>query len=261
MALQISQVTKKGKEKENSNKLLAELECKIGSITQSLSKPYFNRILKALATRNFDNARTICSYILAEQTEINIKDSTKEGKIKIIVWLSNHFGDEKFFREIKKEDVLDFLNKLRRPPTEDPTHKWIGSYNGRQMILNKFFRWLYNPDEPDPRRRETPECMKGVRKLPRKEKTAYNSEDIWDQQEHAIFLKYCPSNRDRCYHAISVYTTCRPHELLSLKIKDIKFHVTEEGKQYAEVRIVEGKTGTRKLPLIDSIPFLRVFIF
>lgn len=29
--------------------------------------------------------------------------------------------------------------------SEDPTHKWIGSYNGRQMILNKFFRWLYSP--------------------------------------------------------------------------------------------------------------------
>jgi hypothetical protein len=36
------------------------------------------------------------------------------------------------------------------------------------MILNKFFRWLYNPDEPDPKRRVTPVCMRGVKKLPRK---------------------------------------------------------------------------------------------
>lgn len=162
---------------------------------------------------------------------------------------------------MNKEDILSFLNKLRKSSAEDPTHRWIGSYNGRQMILNKFFRWLYNIDEPDPRKRETPECMRGVRKLPRKEKSSYKSEDIWDQQEHAIFLKYCPSPRDRCYHSLSVDTSCRPHELLNLKIKDIKFHVTEDKKkQYAEVRIVEGKTGTRKVPLIDSIPFLKEYL-
>jgi hypothetical protein len=32
------------------------------------------------------------------------------------------------------------------------------------------------------------ESMKGVRKLPRKEKSSYNSGNIWDQRENAIFL-------------------------------------------------------------------------
>jgi hypothetical protein len=31
-----------------------------------------------LSKKNIENARTICNYIIAEQTEINIKDSTKE---------------------------------------------------------------------------------------------------------------------------------------------------------------------------------------
>jgi hypothetical protein len=34
-----------------------------------------------------------CYYIMTEQTEINIKDSTKDSKIKVLVWLSNHFDD------------------------------------------------------------------------------------------------------------------------------------------------------------------------
>jgi len=58
------------------------LEKAIDKITTSLSKPYFNKILKELASINLENATTICNYILAEQTEINIKNSTKEGKIK-----------------------------------------------------------------------------------------------------------------------------------------------------------------------------------
>jgi hypothetical protein len=70
-----------------------ELERKIDSITNGLSKPYFKKILKELLKKNSDNANIICDYIIAEQTEINIKNSTKEEKIKIIVWLSNHFQD------------------------------------------------------------------------------------------------------------------------------------------------------------------------
>ena len=33
-----------------------------------------------------------------------------------------------------KQDKLEYLNTLRKPSTEDPSHKWIGTYNGRQMI-------------------------------------------------------------------------------------------------------------------------------
>jgi hypothetical protein len=67
-----------------------ELETKIDSITQYNSKPYFRQALKRLAAVNKENANVICDYILAEQAEINIKESTKEGKIKVLIWLSNY---------------------------------------------------------------------------------------------------------------------------------------------------------------------------
>jgi hypothetical protein len=101
----------------------------------------------------------------------------------------------------------------------------------------------YNPDEPNSKNRKTPPCMIGIKKLPRKLQSRYNPSDIWDSREHSIFLKYCPFKRDKCYHAIANDTSARPHELLNLRIKDIKFHLTEEGKQYAILRITEGKTG------------------
>ncbi len=233
---------------------------RIDIITNFLSRPYFNKILRKLVPKNEENATIICDYIEAEQTEFNIKGSTKEVKIKVLVWLSNHFGDEISFKEMKKRDILDYLNSLRKATTEDPNLKWIGSYNGRQIIFNKFFRWLYNPDEPDTRKRITPACMQGVKRLPRKQKTSYKPSDIWEPLEHAIFLKYCPSKRDRCYHAIANDTSCRPHEILNLRIKDIIFCLTDEGSHYAEVRILEGKTGPRTVPLIDSIPYLKEYL-
>ncbi len=152
MVLQQAQI------KENNNNLSSsfsnteELERKIDSITKGLSRPYFNKILKELIKTNLENAIIICDYIIAEQIEINIQNSTKESKIKVLTWLSNHFQDEKSFRNMTKHDILDFLNKLRKSAGDDPLSKWIGSYNGRQIILTKFFRWLYNSDEPDLRK-------------------------------------------------------------------------------------------------------------
>ena len=157
-----------------------ELEKKLESITKSLRKQYFKNSLVTLSKKNIENARTICNYIISEQTEINIKDSTKESKIKILVWLSNHFQDQKSFKDLTKYDILDFLNTSRKSILEDPSQKWIGSYNGRQIILNKFFRWLYNPDEPDQRKRETPSCMIGIKKLPKKDLTSYKPSDLWE---------------------------------------------------------------------------------
>jgi hypothetical protein len=87
-----------------------ELEKKLESITKSLRKQYFKNSLVTLSKKNIENARTICNYIIAEQTEINIKDSTKEGKIKILVWLSNHFQDH-----ITENGIADKTDKNRGP--------------------------------------------------------------------------------------------------------------------------------------------------
>ena len=49
-----------------------------------------------------------------------------------------------------------------------------------------------------------------------------------------------------------------PHELLKLRIKDISFRFAGN-RQYAEV-LVNGKTGSRHIPLIDSIPYIKDYL-
>jgi hypothetical protein len=53
-------------------------------------------------------------------------------------------------------------------------------------------------------------------------------------------------------------TGCRPHELLKLRIKDVVFKSTGN-RQYAEV-LVNGKTRSRSIPLIDSIPYVKDYL-
>jgi integrase len=231
----------------------------IDSITRDFSRKGINSRLKALVRKSSKNAATVCDHILAEQTEHNIKTSTAESKVKSLLWLSKHLND-KPFEEMTKQDILSYLNSLRKPTSVDLQQKWIGSYNNRLRYYAKFFKWLYNKEEPDYRKRISPPCIQGLRQLPRQEKSSYKPSDLWDSREHAIFLKYCPSARDRCYHAMANDMSARPHEILNLKIKDIVFKSTEEGVQYAEVLIRGGKTKPRTLPIIDSLPYLKEWL-
>ena len=107
------------------NRITYRFGKKIDSITKILSRPYSNRILEDLLSSNPLNAKTIVDYILTEQIEINIKESTKESKIKTLVWLSN-FHDNKPFMELTKQDILEYLNSLRKTAVEDPSNWWLG---------------------------------------------------------------------------------------------------------------------------------------
>jgi hypothetical protein len=66
----------------------------------------------------------------------------------------------------------------------------------------------------------------GNQAISKKREISIKPADIWTDEDHALFLKYCPSKRDRCYDAIANDTSARPHELLNLKIKDITFKVS-----------------------------------
>ncbi|MGI8834993.1 MAG: hypothetical protein ACR2IS_20475 [Nitrososphaeraceae archaeon] len=75
--------------------LSPELEEKISSLTQGY-KPYIKRTFLNLAVTKRENAETLCDYIITEQNEINIKESTREGKIKTLLYLSKNLNDRSF---------------------------------------------------------------------------------------------------------------------------------------------------------------------
>jgi integrase len=246
---------------QNHNDILIDLEKKIELLTKG-SSSYYRSLFKNLSIENRDNAKTLYDFLETEHNLQNVKLSTILTHIKAIC-LFNEYLSYKDFEKIAKEDIIYYLNSLRKKESDDQTHKWIGTYNTRQMVLSKFFRWFYNRDqnnESDHDKCITPACMQGIKQLLRKETSPYKPSDIWTNEDQALFLKYCPEKRDKCYHAMANDTSCRPHELLSLKLKDIKFKVSSTGLQYAEVHIVESKTKPRTLPLIFSIPYVKDWI-
>ena len=190
------------------------------------------------------------------KTEINLSDSYRKDLIQLLSKFSR-YRDNKPFKEFTRADTVDFLETCRKTETQDPMHKWIGTYNLFRIHITRFFKWLYSPDvEPD--KRPKPSVIENIAQLKRKEKSIYKPSDLWTQQDDLLFLKYCPTKREKCYHAISRDTSCRPHEIVKLKIRDIVFKTTGKS-QYAEA-LVNGKTGARPIPLIDSIPYLKDYL-
>jgi integrase len=103
----------------------------------------------------------------------------------------------------------------------DPQHQWQGTYGLVRMILLRFFRWFYYEVVVPHSKRPIPAVMQNIPKIKRKEDSIYKPTDLWTPEEDTIFYKYCPSVRERAWHAVSRDTGCRPHELLKLKIKDV----------------------------------------
>ena len=190
------------------------------------------------------------------KSEVNLADHYRRDLIVMLCRFTK-YNDDKTFKDLTRSDILRFLDSFRKTEDQDPLHKWIGTYNIYRIHLLRFFKWLYYPDiEPD--NRPKPPIIENIPKLRRKETSVYKPSDLWTQQDDLLFLKYCPTKRERCYHAISRDSSCRPHELVKLKIRDVAFKTTGN-YQYAEA-LVNGKTGTRPIPLIDSIPYLKDYL-
>jgi integrase/recombinase XerD len=226
------------------------IERKISLATEGLQH-YVSNWLR-IKTSN-ENALTISEYVLLLKTEINPSQNYKKIQIQALVELSDYL-DQKPFKQLTTEDVLSFLDKFRKTEDKDPLHKWIGTYNLKREILRQFFTWLNDPFT-ERNRRSRPKIMENIPQFKRKEVSIYKPSDLWTQQDDLLFLSYCPSKRDRCYHTLSRDSSCRPHELLKLRIKDVVFK-TSGDYQYAEIT-VNGKTDARSIPLLACIPYLK----
>lgn len=227
------------------------LDRKIDEVTAGLDPAYSKR----LNSIPVQNTVFIVNYILSMKTEANLSDHYKKDLINLLTTFSKY--TKKSFKSITRDDIIDFLESFRRPEATDPLHKWIGTYNLYRIHLMCFFKWFYYPDvEPD--KRPKPEVLDNIPQLKRKEKSIYKPTDLWTAEEDLLFLKYCPSKRMKCYHAVARDLGCRPHEILKLRISSISWRLIEN-RQYAEV-VVNGKTGTRPLPLIDSIPYVKDYL-
>jgi site-specific recombinase XerD len=117
-------------------------ERRLDQVTAGLDSFIRKHLLEKISRAN---ATTILDYIEAYTFESNPKPDSKQVAILTLKQLAEFFASKKSFKEMTRDDILAFLNRLRKTDEEDPLHHWIGTYNNNVVTLNRFFKWLFYP--------------------------------------------------------------------------------------------------------------------
>ena len=104
---------------------------KIDLVTAGIDQ-FFSSKLRTLPKHN---ALTIIDYVLAMKNEINLSDGYRRLNIYVLYSISKFFANKKTYREITRDDVLQYLDSLRKSEASDPLHRWIGTYNVYRVLF------------------------------------------------------------------------------------------------------------------------------
>jgi integrase/recombinase XerD len=216
--------------------------------------PYIKDHLLTRITK--ENCQVIITYVLDLITEVNPSEPYRINTIYKLKQLAEHYHP-KSFKDLTRQDIIDYLDHFRKPESVDPLYKWIGTYEHTRIIFLRFFKWLHRLNDDIPHnKRPTPEVMQQIPRIKRREVSIYKPTDLWTEEDDELFYRHCPSLRDKCWHAVARDTGCRPHEMLKLRIKDVVVQQLEDGYQIARIN-VNGKTGVRNVRINNAYPRLK----
>ena len=132
-----------------------------------------------------------------------------------------------------EEDIKDLVRKIGQMNYTELTKL------DHKKVIKKFFKWL---DGNDKRVKWIKTWMNNSKeKLP---------EELLNKDDIQRMIKACYTVRDKALISVLWESGCRAGELLGMKIKNVQFD--EKGA----VIIVHGKTGSRRLRLVSSVPHL-----
>jgi site-specific recombinase XerD len=189
------------------------------------------------------------------------KESTIEQYVYIVGRLAEYLARKgmKSFKEATAKDLEDFvLNYENRAPASK--NGQIGWWM-RNLVINtlrSFYRWLYRDEVED----GYPPCVARLKELivrpPLDQRSRVKTpQDLLTDREIAALLRACEDasnplevKRNRALITAMYESGCRVSEIVNLKNKDVVR--TDYGFRIT----VEGKTGRRTIPLIESAPYL-----
>ena len=163
------------------------------------AKPFLKEHLLTKITR--ENCQIIINYVLAFQAEVNPAEKYRLETIHKLKLLAE-FHHPKSFKDMTRQDIVEYLDHLRKPESVDPLHKWKGTHEISRILLIRFFKWLYYPDIAPHTKRPKPDIMQNIPKIKRLEESIYKPTDMWTEEDDALFYRQCPSIRDKCLWAM-----------------------------------------------------------
>ncbi|WP_394344772.1 tyrosine-type recombinase/integrase [Salinigranum halophilum] len=152
--------------------------------------------------------------------------------------IARHLGQSRF-DEVDREDIVELVEWIHSRGSAPST---VSDY---KQVLKQFYRWNNGGEEPDEtkwiRRGPTPRGQT----LPQK---------LFSPTDVSQLIDACCNDRDRAFIALLWETGARIGELIDLRVGDIE--ADDSGTHV----VVIGKTGARRLPLVESRPYLEQWV-
>lgn len=189
--------------------------------------------------------KTLNRY-LEERKSLGLSQSTQKQDSQILRALDAFL--KKPFENATKEDMIRFLNTL-----QDSLK--AGSIHNYKFRIKHFYSWLFQCEH-----REYPSAVRWIRGAnPRTTKTkglqtAVKPEDLLNDEDILKLIEAADHPRDQALIAFIYETGAEAIETLKLKIGSIQFD------QHGAVVSLTGTGGTRRLRIVDSVPYLLAWL-
>ena len=150
---------------------------------------------------------------------------------------------KKDFDKANREDIMRVVGIINEHPKYSAWTKVT-----YKKILKRFYKWLRDTDESPPE-------VKWIKAdLKRCEKKLPGDGDLLTEQDVKKIIDTANKPRDKAFVSLLYESGCRIGEIASIQIKDVKFD------DYGATINVQGKTGSRIIRVISSVPYLATWI-
>ena len=199
------------------------------------------RAADVLAGRPDESLSVVVESHLSElDSDGVLRGSTRHTKRQQLEAFARWFGDSRSWREVRRRDALDYMQRLKETPTtkgEKSARLSRSSVVKHLSALRVLFRWLLDREDADTRPANP---FDGVQPA----KTKRGSETArrpWKPEELSTFLRSAPQDDPMwSLGVLAAYSGARLEELASLRVTDVESgsFLIREGKRQASVRRV-----------------------
>jgi integrase len=210
---------------------------------EGMLKPWIRETLDQLSPERRATLEQFLHYLEARQFS--------PGTVKCYVQAIRTMGfNGKPYEELTAEDLIEWQRglpfcRIAKDNGGKLGDRTVDTYRG---FVKSFLRWAHNGTKSGA---EPPECLGAIRRT--RPKPDLRKEVLTPEEVRRI-ADACSNQRDRALILAGYESGARAGEILSLRLRDI------EPDRYGAVAIVKGKTGERRIRLIQSVPDLQLWL-
>ena len=206
-------------------------------------KPWIEEMLNSLSLERRTSFERFLHYLEARQ----LSPWTIKAYLQAIRTMGS---DGKPYEELTSEDLITWQRNLpfcriAKGDGGKLSDRTVDAYKG---FVRSFLRWVHNGTQQTA---EPPECLGAIQRHRTKPELR---KEVLTPEEIRRIVDACNNQRDRALIFTGYESGARAGELLSLRLRDVALD------RYGAIVIVKGKTGERRIRLVQSVPDLQLWL-